>query len=246
MPPRHPRIESFNLRPGRRIGHNYQVVDLLGKGVEGEVYSIQETDTGIQRAAKLYFPHRDPKHRSSIWHARKLNALRNCPIVLQYHHTEVARISRQKIVCLISDLAEGVQLERWIRHHRAGKVPLYVALHVLYQLVRGLEAVHALGEYHADVHSQNILIKPRGIAFDIRLVDFYDWGKPARFKQQQDIYDTIQVFIELVGGKATISRQRPETRHLCGAGRWDLILKRFPTMTALRRHLETFEWTSDV
>lgn len=236
------RIESFELGPGRKIGRRYVVEQLLGAGVEGEVYQIRELDTGIRRAAKLYFPHRNPRHRSSIRHAQKLNVLRHCPIVLQYHHSEQMQIRRQNVICLISELCDGVPLEKWVRKHRGGRLDPFRALNVMYHLVRGIEAIHALGQYHADVHSENILIQPRGVQFNIRLVDFYDWGRPARFKQHQDICDTIQVFYECLGGREHYAKQPPEVRHICAGMKRTLILQRFATMTALRQHLEAFDW----
>lgn len=237
------KIRDFNLRPGRKIGSRYTVEHLLGRGTEGEVYQIRETATGIRRAAKLHFPHRNPRNRSVVYHARKLHALRYCPIVLQYHHSELITVQKQKVVCMISELCEGVPLEFWIRDHRGRRLSAFVALHVFYHLVRGLEVIHALGEYHADVHSQNILIQPRGVRFDMKLVDFYDWGKPTRYKQRQDIMDAVRVFYECLGGREHYARQPVEIRHICAGLRRDLVLKRFKTMTSLRKYLETFEWS---
>ncbi len=239
-----PRIDRFGLRAGRKIGSQYEVVAPLGRGTEGEVYQILETDTGIRRAAKLYFPHRDPNRRSVIWYAQKLTTLRHCPIVLQYHHTESIRFKGDKVRCLVSELAEGEQLEGWIAKHRGGRLSAFRSLHVLYQLVRGLEAVHALGEYHADVHSQNILIKPRGVGFEIKLVDFYNWGKPTRAKQRHDVMDCVRIFHECLGGRKHYSKAPAEAKHIVAGLRESLVIKRFPTMTALRRHLEAFEWES--
>jgi hypothetical protein len=239
-----PPIQSFDFRPGRKLGPRYLIEHRLGGGSEGEVYQIRELDTGIRRAAKVYFPHRDPKQQASIKHAQKLNALRHCGIVLQYHHSEVVTVRHQKVIALISDLYEGEQLEKWVSRHRGRRVTPYVGLHVLYNLVRGLEAIHALGEYHADVHSQNILIQPRGVRFALKLIDFYDWGKPAPFKQKQDIYDAIAVFHEILGGRAHYAKLPPELRHICAAMRRSLILRRFGTITELRLYLESFEWSS--
>lgn len=236
------RLTSFSLQPGRRVGRRYIVERRLGGGSEGEVYQIHEVDTGIQRAAKLYFPHVDPQHKLSIRHARKLNALRHCPIVLQYHHSEVVIVRGQRVVALISDLCEGEPLEKWIARHRGKHLPSYTALHVLYSLARGLEAIHTLGEYHADVHSQNILIQPRGVRFDMKLIDFYDWGRPAAYKQKQDLVDSIKVFYECLGGRSQYSKQPQAMKTICAGLKRDLILKRFPTISALRLHLETFEW----
>jgi len=242
VPRKHPRIETFNLRPGRKIGGRYEVVAQIGRGSEGEVYQVLETDTKIHRAAKIYYPHNDPHHRSTIWHARKLNTLRHCPIVLQYHHTEVITFRRQRVRCLISDLVEGDQLERWVDAHPGRRLPSLRALLVLYHLVRGIEAIHALGEYHADVHTQNILIRPVGVRFHLTLVDFYNWGKPARYKQQQDVYDTVRVLYDCIGGRQAYASQPAEIRNICIGMQRKRILKRFPTMSALRRHLETFDW----
>ena len=243
---RPPRIDTFGLTPGRKIGPLYRVVQLLGRGQEGEVYQIQEIETGIQRAAKLYFPHRDPKSNAIVWHARKLNALRHCPIVLQYHHTELIQVARRKVRCLISEFYEGAPLEQWIADHRGGRLTPFMALHVLYHLVRGLEGVHALGEYHADVHSGNILIHAMGVGFELKLVDFYNWGRPTRAKQKQDVIDTITVFHESLGGSDRYARLPPEIRKICGGLQHKRILDRFPTMSALRGHLESFAWETKI
>jgi serine/threonine protein kinase len=236
-------IKSFDFKPGRRVGRRYVVEARLGGGTEGEVYRIREQETGIVRAAKLYFPHSNPKSRRSIQHARKLNALRHCPIVLQYHHSEVITVRKQRVVALVSDLCEGEQLGRWIARHRGKRLTAYQALHVLYNLARGIEAIHLLGEYHADVHTDNILIKPVGVRFDLTLIDFYDWGPPAAYKRRQDIRDTIEVFCECLGNHHASARMHPDIRYILGGRRRDVIFRRFPTMTALRQHLESFEWS---
>ncbi len=237
-----PRMDTFALKPGRKVGARYVIENRLGGGSEGEVYQIRELDTGIRRAAKLYFPHRDPKHKLTIRHARKLEALRYCSIVLQYHHSEIVTVQSRKVIALISDLCDGQQLEQWIESHPEGRLAPYLALHVLYNLVRGLEAVHMMGEYHSDVHSQNILITPRGVRFDLKLVDFYDWGPPRPFKQKQDIKDSIRVFHECLGGRKHYASLPEELKYICAGLRSDLMVKRFPTMTSLRMHLESFKW----
>lgn len=222
------------------------VESLLGVGSEGEVYQIRELDTGILRAAKFYYPHRNSRHQLPISHARKLNDLRRCFIVLQYHHSEVVVIRKKKYVALISDLCEGKPLDLWMGGHPGGRLNPYTALHVLYNLVLGIESVHALGHYHGDVHSQNILIKPVGIGFELKLIDFYDWGKPTAAKLKQDILDTVGILLESQGGRALYARLPAEIRYICAGMRSDLILKRFPTMTVLRNHLESFEWSGGV
>lgn len=242
MPPK--KMDTFALQAGRKVGARYVVELRLGGGTEGEVYQIRELDTGIRRAAKIYFPHCDPKYKLTIRHARKLEALRYCPIVLQYHHSEIVTVRKTQVIAMISDLCEGQQLEGWVASHPEGKLPPYLALHVLYNLVRGLEAVHMMGEYHSDVHSQNILIRPKGVRFELKLVDFYDWGPPRKYKQKQDVKDTIRVFHECLGGKKHYAALPQEVKYICAGLKSELMVKRFPSMTALRMHIENFKWTT--
>jgi len=238
-----PAIETFGFKPGRKVGARYTIESRIGGGYEGEVYQIRELDTGILRAAKFYFPHRDPKQKNSIKHARKLNALRHCPIVLQYHHSEIITVRKDRVVALISDLCDGQALAQWISRFPGKRLSPYMALHLLYQLVRGLEDVHATGEYHSDVHSANILVETRGVRFDLKLVDFYDWGRCAAWKQQQDVTDAVNVFHECLGASQRYRSLPPEIRHVCAGRKHSLILKRFPTITVLRQHLGSFRWS---
>ena len=79
-------VKRFDFSPGRRVAGKYEIERPLGSGYEGEVYAIVERSTGIRRAAKFYYPHRDPLGKAAIAYARKLDALRHCPILMQYHH----------------------------------------------------------------------------------------------------------------------------------------------------------------
>jgi len=241
-----PSSSGFNLKAGRKVGRRFVIERQLGRGTEGEVYAIRELDTGVRRAAKLHYPDMDRQGKRAVKHAQRLESLRPCPIVLQYHHTEVLRVGKEKVHALISDLCDGQQLEQWIWAHPGGRLQPYLALHVLYNLVRGLECIHDAGQYHADVHSQNILIKARGVRFDLKLIDFFEWGRTTRSKQKQDIRDTIAVFYECLGGKPFYRRQSPEIKYIISGMRRQLMLERFPTITALRRHLESFEWETMV
>lgn len=49
---------------------------MLGSGWEGEVYKILETSTGIECAAKLFYPYRNENNCASKFNAKKLHKLR--------------------------------------------------------------------------------------------------------------------------------------------------------------------------
>jgi hypothetical protein len=55
---------AFDLEPGQKLGTSYRVEEFLGAGWEGEVYRVVEVPTGISRAAKLFYPRRNPFNRT--------------------------------------------------------------------------------------------------------------------------------------------------------------------------------------
>ena len=236
-----PKITTYALAPGRRIGSAYQVEHRIGGGAEGEVYRVREKRTGILRAAKIFFPHSDPKCRLPARQARKLEALRDCPIVLQFFHIEEIRIGGAKTTAMISAYSPGLTLYEWLKHYRGRRASPFVALTILHRLAAGLEDSHDRGEYHADVHTENILIRQTGVDFELKLIDFYDWGRPSRAKQQNDILQAVRVLFDMIGGAKAYRTTTPEVRAICRGLRSDLILRRFPSIAALRLHLEDFE-----
>src|SRR5690349_7339607 len=140
--------KRFDFAPGRLIAGKYQIERLLGSGWEGEVYAIVERTTGIRRAAKFYYPHRDPTGKAAITYARKLDALRHCPILMQYHHQETAYFKRNKLTVVISVLVEGTKLSEFLERQPGGRLSAFEALHVLYALAKGITPIHSRGEYH--------------------------------------------------------------------------------------------------
>jgi len=111
-------VRRFDFQPGRKIAGKYEIERILGSGWEGEVYAIIERTTGIRRAAKFYYPHRDPTGKAAIAYARKLDALRHCPILMQYHHQEIAYVQKRKVLIVISELVEGQKLSEFLYAQR--------------------------------------------------------------------------------------------------------------------------------
>ena len=239
-PSRKPR--RFDFPAGKSVAGKYHIERPLGSGWEGEVYVIIERNTGIRRAAKFYYPHRDPTGKAAITYARKLDALRHCPILMQYHHQEIAYVRKKKVVVVISELVEGQKLSEFLKLQAGGALSAFEALHVLYTLVRGIAPIHARGEYHGDIHDDNIMIRRQGITFEVKLLDFFDLGRPTRAKVRKDVLNLIQVFHTLVGGRATYKKQPKVVKDIIRGHKDSLILARFQSAGDIQRHLETLEW----
>lgn len=232
----------FDFPPGKSVAGKYTVERPLGSGWEGEVYVIVEKATGIRRAAKFYYPHRDPLGKAAIAYARKLDALRHCPILMQYHHQETTYVKQRKVMVVVSELVEGIKLSEFLAKQNAHALTTFEALHVLHTLARGIAPIHARGEYHGDIHDDNIMIRRQGIGFEVKLLDFFDLGKPTRAKIHKDVLNLIQVFHIIVGGRTAYGKQPKVVKDIIRGLKDSLILERFDSAGDIQRHLETVEW----
>ena len=86
-------INNFDLKPGRILARKYEIIQPLGAGWEGEVFLVRERSTDIERAVKLFYPHRNLRDRTANFYARKLHKLRHCSIVIHYLTSEQLRIT---------------------------------------------------------------------------------------------------------------------------------------------------------
>src|SRR3954452_19842268 len=236
------KTSRFDFPSGRTVAGKYVIERPLGSGWEGEVYVITEKLTGIRRAAKFYYPHRDPTGKAAIAYARKLDALRHCPILMQYHHQEIAVVRKKKVTVVISELVEGEKLSEFLARQPRHRLPTFEALNVLHVLTRGIAPIHARGEYHGDIHDDNIMIRRMGIGFEVKLLDFFDLGKPTRSKIQKDVLNLVQVFYSLVGGRKHYGHQPQVVKDIVRGLKDTLILARFNDAGDIQRHLEALKW----
>ena len=73
---------------------------------------------------------------------------------------------------------------------------------------------------------------PEGVADDDR--------RPA--EELDDLCDVIRMFYDALGGARFYPRQPPVVKEIVLGLKRSLILKRYPTMTHLRQHLESMRW----
>ena len=235
-------IQTFGLTPGRTLARKYEVVSRLGGGWEGEVYRIREKNTGIERAAKLFFPQRNVRNRAAKSYARKLHNLRNCPIVIGYHTEESVVLRKHPITILVSEFVEGELLADFLKRQPGGRLQPFPALHLLHALVVGLECIHRAREFHGDLHSDNVIVERFGLKFDLKILDFFQLQTPKRDGYQNDLLESVAIFYEALGGARFYARQPQLVKDIVLGLKHSLILKRYPTATHLRQHLETVQW----
>ncbi len=234
---------GFNLAPGRLLANKYEVIELLGGGWEGEVYLVREQATGIERAAKLFYPERNPKNSVAKAYAKKLFKLRHCDALIQYVNQEALSRRRIDVTILISEFVEGEVLNSFLAKRPGKRLPEFEALRLLYDLAKGMEPIHRAREYHGDLHGENIIVNRRGLAFEIKLLDFYIRNSSKRDNIEDDVVDMIRLLYDLLGGQRFYSRQSDVVKSVCCGLKRTLILKKFRHAGALRQYLEELHWS---
>ncbi len=237
------RIDRFRFQPGALVAGKYEILSSLGAGWEGEVYLVRERRTGIERTAKFFFPHRNPRDRALRFYARKLHKLRQCPIVIQYHAQDRLEYQGAQVSILISEFVEGQLLSDFLRAMPGRKLSPFQAIHLLHSLASGIECIHAMKEYHGDLHPDNIIVQRYGLGFGLKLLDMFHWGAPNRENIFNDVCDLVRIFYDVLGGKATYAKQPPEVKAICCGLKRSLIIEKFKTAGQLRAYIETMEWS---
>jgi serine/threonine protein kinase len=237
-----PVIHSFDLKPGRVIARKYEILSLLGDGWEGEVYLVRELATGIERTAKFFFPQRNIRDRALKFYARKLHKLRKCPIVIQYSTQDTIVFRKTPISFLVSEFVEGELLSNYLARQPGQRLMPFQALHLLYALARGIECIHSAGEYHGDLHPDNIIVQRVGLEFELKLLDMFHWGAPSAENIRDDVIDLIRIFYDALGGNNHYAKQPVAVKEICCGLKRTLITHKFRTAGKMRKYLESMQW----
>ncbi len=150
------------LLRGAVVGR-FVVLDVVGRGGMGVVYSAYDPDLDRKIALKLVRPGRAEA-------AAREALLREAQAIARLAHPNVVTIhdlgSHGDRVFLAMELIDGRTLRAWL-----GETPRCVReiLAVFLEAGRGLAAAHAAGVFHRDFKPENVLIDREGRA---RVVDF--------------------------------------------------------------------------
>ena len=235
-------IKTFNFQPGSIVAGKYVIDQLLGAGWEAEVYLVHEKRTGIERTAKFFFPQRNPKDRAVKFYARKLHKLRRCPIVIQYSTQDSIQFNNKTISFLVSEYVEGELLTNYLKRQRGERLHPFQALHLLHALAKGIESIHAVGEYHGDLHTDNIIVQHVGLEYSLKIIDMFQWKDTRRSNIHSDVMDLIRIFYDALGGQKHYARQPQEIKDICCGLKHTIALKKFNSAGKLRQYIENINW----
>jgi serine/threonine protein kinase len=235
-------LDALNIPAEYILAHRFEVIGKLGGGWEGEVYSVRELATGIERAAKIFFPQRNLNNKSAKFYARKLHKLRYCTILIKYLTQEKFRYRGHELTILVSEFVEGETLDQFLLKQKGQRLQAFQALHLLHALAKGLEEIHLLNEYHGDLHTGNVIVQRYGLGFDLKLIDMFHWKGATNENIRDDVCNLIRIFYDCLGGAKHYRNQPKVVKDICCGLKRNLILRKFKTAGQIRTHLENLEW----
>jgi serine/threonine protein kinase len=156
--------EHMNDGGGRLAGTAYKLLDKIGEGASGEVWSAEHLELGRKVALKLLAPeHASAKDAIDRFRreARAVAAISH-PNLVQLYDFGKARDGR---VYLAMELLRGEPLERTLR----SAMPWKTAVRLAIQAAQALEAAHGAGLVHRDLKPANLFVTDNGT---VKLLDF--------------------------------------------------------------------------
>jgi len=157
-------VDPFpRLQPGAVVADRYEIRSELGSGGYAVVYLAHDRHLGIDVALKIL-----RRDRTTLGALKRLR--REVNIARDAANPNLVRIydigSDGDVWYLTMEVVRGESLRARIRR---GPLAISEALDVASGILRGLEALHALGTIHRDVKPENVLLDADGT---VKLADF--------------------------------------------------------------------------
>ena len=149
----------------RVLAGRYRLIELLGEGGMALVYRAHDDllDRGVAVKVLRSGFAADPEFISRFRQEARAAA--------SLHHPNIATVydtgTDEGADFIVMQLVDGEDLEHILE--RDGRVPLNVALRIVVDVARALQAAHERGIVHRDIKPANILVDRDG---DVRVVDF--------------------------------------------------------------------------
>lgn len=220
----HGLFNNRNFSPGEKLLDRYLIIDFLGRGGMGEVYSAYDLLPGVRVALKFLA---EPHERDRQSRGRLLNEIRHAwPIA----HPNVCQIydagELPDHLFLKMEYIAGATLQQLLRQIQ--RLTIEKAIELGVQIASGLAAAHRLGILHRDLKPANVMVDLDGQA---RITDFglaesvgdarsegLSGGTPAymapellagsQATPQSDLYSLGLLLYEMLTGRPVVPRLR--------------------------------------
>ena len=156
---------NLALRPGMVIDARYELVEILGRGGMGEVWSARHLL--LMRNVAIKFVSLDHPETTAM-------LLHEAQVLASFQHSAVVHVFDCGMFgqspYLVMEQLNGETLAK--RLHREGALSSNDAIAQMLPIVRGLEVAHAHGIVHRDLKPDNIFLENIGTEIRPKLIDF--------------------------------------------------------------------------
>jgi eukaryotic-like serine/threonine-protein kinase len=154
---------------GQTLDQRYRLESVLGLGGMGRVYYASRVLIGDKVAVKVLHPDRvkDPQAVDRFRREAQAAARIRHPNVVSVYDFGV---SREGLVYLVMELAEGISLRQLIE--RDGTLKADHATEIIRQACAALDEAHRQGVVHRDIKPENILVQTRPEGLHVKVIDF--------------------------------------------------------------------------
>ncbi|HLJ29222.1 MAG TPA: tetratricopeptide repeat protein [Candidatus Angelobacter sp.] len=171
-PPSGSSSSGHMLLPGEVLAGRYRILEFLGSGGMGEVYSAEDQDLGDPIAVKVIRQETPfgssvlERLRREVQLARRVTHPNVCRVFDLGHH----ELRDQDFIFLTMELIQGETLSA--RLMREGKINSPEALLIAEQLCQALDAAHHAGILHRDFKTSNVMLVGSGEHLRAVVTDF--------------------------------------------------------------------------
>jgi serine/threonine-protein kinase len=151
------------------LGGTYEVRQHIGLGATSHVYRCRRLDDAREVAVKVLFA--DLAERQSA----RARFMREAWLARELQHGNLVGAHEvfdlPDLAAYVMDYVRGPNLRRWAKQ-RGGAIHNEELFTIFFDVLAGLEHVHALGVIHRDLKPANILVDTAGPRPVARLIDF--------------------------------------------------------------------------
>jgi serine/threonine protein kinase len=151
---------------GTEIGLHHRIVRPLATGGMSQVFLAEHASDGSFAAAKLNSPGNEIPNELFDQEAALLARCRHPNVVSLLDRG----LTYEGDAYILLELVPGIDLEEWLQRTRGPMSPILL-LHVLGQLARAIDALHAQGVVHSDIKPANVMYDANA-RHGVKLIDF--------------------------------------------------------------------------
>jgi serine/threonine-protein kinase len=155
---------------GTTLSDSYVVIKILGEGGMGRVYEARHTRLESKRFA-IKTLHEDlAHHQQTVARFRReadVAAAIESPYVVTVYDVDETADGR---LYLVSELLEGAELGAYLAEHK--KLSVALAVRIVRQITKALDAAHRAGAVHRDLKPENVFLTGDPSAPVAKVLDF--------------------------------------------------------------------------